>query len=67
MHIQEVDYFFLREITEVKRKWRNPGLGPCLNGGDLSVNKVKPRISGEAHRFHPRPTGPVRSTDFKSD
>lgn len=67
MHIQEVDYFFLREITEVKRKWCNTRLGPCLNGGDLSVNKVKPHISGEAHRFHPRPPGPVRSTDFKSD
>lgn len=62
-----MDSFFLLEITEVKRKWCNPRLGPRLNGGDLSVNKVKPHISGEAHRFRPRPTGPVRSTDFKSD
>lgn len=57
-------FFLLRENTEVGRKWCNPCLGPCLNGGDLSFNKVKPHISCEECRFCPGVLGPVSSTDF---
>lgn len=47
------------------RKYCNPRIGPCLNGGDLSFIKVKRHIWCEDCRFRPRDHSPVRLTDFK--